>query len=179
MKHLLLPRDVRKTLLSTTTGPTPASGRTVRTQDSLRQLERGGRVTKEQRSATTSWPARKARRDTQHSCVATPACDGTKTSREPRTVLSASVPCGGGTCSARAWTCVAGHNILPLRNSKQTSAARLNTPHKRAHTEQQNDSRGGTAVEDNRACTHELDTEQSSAVLSETRLAYQHTRTGR
>ena len=72
----------------------------------------------------------------------------------------------GSTRTARVWTYVAGQNILGspniLRNSKQTSAARLNTPHKRAHTEQQHTSRGGTAVEDNLTRTHELDTEQSS-----------------
>ena len=67
----------------------------------------------------------------------------------------------GSTRTARVWTYVAGQNILGspniLRNSKQTSAARLNTPHKRAHTEQQHTSRGGTAVEENLACAHELD----------------------
>ena len=46
----------------------------------------------------------------------------------------------GSTWAARAWTCVAGHNIVP-RAQRPTSAAEcFNTPRKRAHNEQQHTS---------------------------------------
>ena len=99
----------------------------------MRQLERGGRDTKDERAETRSLPARKARRDTPN--VATPACDGTKTPRGPHMILQHTVLRDGSTWAARAWTCVAGHNIVP-RAQRQTSAARFNTPHKHANATQ-------------------------------------------
>ena len=67
--------------------------------------------------------ARKARRDTPHTHVAPPACDGTKTLRGPHMLLQHAVLRDGSTWAARAWTCVAGHNILPTEQQTNFSSA--------------------------------------------------------
>ena len=67
-------------------------------------------------------------------------------------ILQHTVLRDGSTWAARAWTCVAGHNIVPMAHD-QTSAARFNTPHKRAHKEQQHTSRVNKA-ERNGCSTH-------------------------
>jgi len=68
------------------------------------------------------------------------------------------------------------HPAYGTANKLQRCVSMLHTS---AHTKTNNTPPlGDTAVEDNLACAHEWDTEQSSAVLSETRMGHQHTRTG-
>ena len=156
MKHSPTPREGKTP--QNKTGSTPASRRTVRTPGSLRQLERGGCNVKDERFATRSWPARKARRDTPH--VDTPACDGTRTPRGPHMLLQHTELRGGSTWAASAWTCVAGHNIAPIGRSDQTSAVRFNTPHKHASASQHQHASRMNKAERSGCSTHSSQAEE-------------------
>jgi len=97
-------------------------------------------------SAPRQGPGQQGRRDATPNTLALPLQPATAPRRRVDRTCYCSIPhCATAAHGWRARGRLSLATTSCLWNNKQTSAARFNTPHKRAHKEQQHTSRGNTA----------------------------------